>query len=110
MSDKLSFGKGFCALWARISLCMLAVPWKDNQKEEKEVKEEMEENGKEEKDRRVVILEVPLDLGEKVYDGVVPIQLRSILALWPALHWMKFIKVSKSRFKRKRPLPMVPEK
>ena len=85
MSNKLSFGKRFFALWARISLCMLTVPWKDNQKEEKEVKEEMEENGKEEKDRGVVILEVPLDLSGEMNDGVVPIQLRPILALWPAL-------------------------
>ena len=39
MSDKLRLGKRFCAIWTRISLTMLAVTGKENQKEEKEVKE-----------------------------------------------------------------------
>ena len=50
MSDKLRLGKRFCAIWTRISLTVLAVTGKENQKEEKEVKEEMEKwNGKDKK-------------------------------------------------------------
>ena len=37
------------------------------------------------RNRKLVILEIPLDLVEEVCDGVVPIQLRPILALWSAL-------------------------
>ena len=72
---------------------MLAVPWKENQKKEREVKEMIEENGKEKKDRRLVILEVPLDLSVEMNNGVVPIQLRPILALWPAFdeHFLRFL-------------------
>ena len=57
----------------------------------KEEKYEMEK--KEEKDRRLVILEVPLDLSVEMNNGVVPIQLRPILALWPAFdeHFLRFL-------------------
>ena len=57
----------------------------------KEEKYEMEK--KEEKDRMLVILEVPLDLSVEMNNGVVPIQLRPILALWPAFdeHFLRFL-------------------
>ena len=44
------------------------------------------------RNRKLVILEIPLDLVEEVCDGVVPIQLRPILTLWSALdeHFKRF--------------------
>ena len=50
-----------------------------------EWKGEEEVGGKGGKDRRLVLLEVPLDLIEEVCDGVVAIQLGSILTLWSEL-------------------------
>ena len=49
VSDKLRLGKRFCAIWTRISLTMLAIAGKENQKEKKEGGDGKDWNGKEKK-------------------------------------------------------------
>ena len=87
MSDKLSLRKRFPTLWARSALNMLPIANDENMNATTTKK--MEEDESEEEDIKFILLEIVFDLCPKMFDRVVAIQLRTILALWPAISSVK---------------------
>ena len=107
MSDKLRLRKRFLALWARIALNMLPIAGEENMNATKTTKrrrmqqqqqrkhecnnqhKKVDEDESKKEDVRFILLEIIFDLCPKMFNRVVAIQLRTILALWPAISSVK---------------------
>ena len=95
VSDKLPFGERLRALRTRVAFGMIGIAGEDNDDqdhdeligiagEEKVRKNEGGANKKDGQDAQLLILlEIPLDLGEEVRNGIMPVKLRPVLALGP---------------------------
>ena len=101
MSDKLPFGERLRALRTRVAFGMIGIAGGDNDNDDHnhnqdhdeligiagEEKVRKNEGGAYEKDGQdaqlLILLEIPLDLGEEVRNGIMPVKLRPVLALGP---------------------------